>query len=122
MDTEVFALEDDSLDFMDLRYFAYLITSSSDHSRHSSQRLLRSQSNPRQVIQRVLRSADFLLILLGQDIHLRQPSTGVSTEDSDDEGGTGGTGGANPGSSNEYSLITVKHKKGHDGGGQRTEN
>ena len=97
--TEVFALEDDSLDFRDLRYFAYLITSSSDHSRHSSQRLLRSQSNPRQVIQRVCRSADFLLILLGQDIHLRRPSTGVSTEDSDDEGGTGGNGGANPGSS-----------------------
>ena len=55
-------------------------------------------------------------------MHLRRPSTGVSTEDSDDEGGTGGTGGANPGSSNEYSLITVKHKKGHDGGGQKTEN
>ena len=55
-------------------------------------------------------------------MHLRRPSTGVSTEDSDDEGGTGGTGGANPGSSNEYSLITVKHKRGNDGGGQRTEN
>ena len=122
VDTEVFALEDDSLDLRDLRYFAYLITSSSDYSRHSSQRLLRSQSNPRQAIQRVCRSADFLLILLGQDLHLRRPSTGVSTEDSDDEGGTGGTGGANPGSSNEYSLITVKHKRGHDEGGQRTEN
>ena len=54
-------------------------------------------------------------------MHLRRPSTGVSTEDSDDEGGTGGTGGANPCSSNEYSLITVNHKKGHDGGGQRTK-
>ena len=58
----------------------------------------------------------------GQDEHLRRLSTGDSTEDSDDEGGTGGTGGANPGSSNEYSLITVKHKKDHDGGGQRTAN
>ena len=55
-------------------------------------------------------------------MHLRRPSTGESTKDSDDEGGTGGTGGTNPGSSNEYSLITVNHKKGHDGGGQRTEN
>ena len=63
-----------------------------------------------------------LLILLGQDEHLRRPSTGVSTDDSDDEGGTGGTWGANPGSSNEYSLITVKHKKGHEGGRQRTVN
>ena len=39
--------EDDSRDFKDLRYFAYLEISSSDQSRHSSQRELRSQSNPR---------------------------------------------------------------------------
>ena len=42
---------------------------------------------------------------------MRRPSTGVSTEDSDDEGGTGGTGGVNPGSSNENSLITENTKK-----------
>ena len=41
---------------------------------------------------------------------MRQPSTGVSIEDSD-EGGTGGTGGVNPGSSNEYSLITENTKR-----------
>ena len=51
-------------------------------------------------------------------MHLRRPSAGASTEDSEDDGGTGGTGGTNPGSSNEYSLITVKHKRGHDGGEQ----
>ena len=42
---------------------------------------------------------------------MRRPSTGVSTEDSDDEGGTGGSGGVNPGSSNENSLITENTKK-----------
>ena len=103
--------EDDSLDLRDLRYFAYLIISSSDHPRHSSQRQSTSQSKPRQETQTVCRSADFLLILLGQDEHFRRPSTGASTDDSDDEGRTGGTGGINPGSSNEYSLITVKHIK-----------
>ena len=41
---------------------------------------------------------------------MRRPSTGVSTEDID-EGVTGGTGGVNPGSSNEYSLITENTKK-----------
>ena len=81
--------------------FAYLEISSSDHSRHSSQRALISQSKPRHCTQIVWRSADFLLILLGQDEHLRRPSDGVSTEDSDEEGGAGGTGGKNPGSSNE---------------------
>ena len=30
-------------------------------------------------------------------------------DDSDEEGGAGGTGGKNPGSSNEYSLITVNY-------------
>ena len=93
--------EDDSRDFNDLRYFAYLEISSSDHSRHSSQRALTSQSKPRHCTQIVWRSADFLLILLGHDEHLRRPSDGVSTDDSDDEGGAGGTGGKNPGSSNE---------------------
>ena len=103
--------EDDSLDLRDLRYFAYLIISSSDHSRHSSQRQSTSQSKPRHETQTVCRSADFLLILLGQDEHFRRPSTGASTDDSDDEGRTGGTGGINPESSNECSLITVKHIK-----------
>ena len=42
---------------------------------------------------------------------MRRPSTGISTEDSDYEGGTGGTGGVNPGSSNENSLITENTKK-----------
>ena len=93
--------EDDSRDFNDLRYFVYLEISSSDHSRHSSQRALISQSKPRHCTQIVWRSADFLLILLGHDEHLRRPSDGVSTDDSDDEGGAGGTGGKNPGSSNE---------------------
>ena len=53
-------------------------------------------------------------------MHLRRPSDGASTEESEEEGGTGTgvTGGLNPGSSNEYSLINVKHKRGHDGGGQ----
>ena len=96
--------EDDSRDLRELRYFAYLRISSSDHSRHSSQRQSISQSKPRQETQIVCRSADFLLILLGQDEHFRRPSTGAS----DDEGGTGGV---NPGSPNEYSLITVKHIK-----------
>ena len=81
-----------------------------------------SQSKPLQAMQTVCRSADFLLILLGQEEHFRQPSTGVSTEESDDEGGTGGTGGVNLGSSNENSLITENTKKGHDEGEQRTEN
>ena len=94
-----------------MRYFAYATISSSDHSRHSSQRLLMSQSKPLQAMQTVCRSADFLLILLGQEEHFRRPSTGVSTEESDDEGGTGGTGGVNPGSSNENSLITENTKK-----------
>ena len=51
-------------------------------------------------------------------------------DDSDEEGGAGGTGGINPGSSNEYSLITVNdisknfniYLKGHEGGDQRTVN
>ena len=42
---------------------------------------------------------------------MRRPSTEVSTEDSDNEGGTGGTGGVSPGSSNENSLITENTKK-----------
>ena len=44
----------------------------------------------------------------------------ASTKESEEEGGagTGAPGGLNPGSSNEYSLITVIHKRGHDGGGQ----
>ena len=92
--------EDESRDLRDLRYFAYLIISSSDHST--------SQSNPRHETQTVCRSADFLLILLGQEEHFRRPSVRAST---DEEGRTGGTGGINPGSSNEYSLITVKHIK-----------
>ena len=85
--------------------------SSSDHSRHSSQRLFKSQSNPRQEIHTVCRSADFLLILLGQEEHFRRQSTGVSAEESDDDGGTGGIGGVNPGSSKENSLITENTKK-----------
>ena len=103
--------EDDSRDLRDLRYFAYLRISSSDHSRHSSQRQSISQSKPRQETQTVCRSADFLLILLGQDEHFRRPSTGASTDDSDDEGRTGGTGGVNPGSSNEYTHHCKTQKR-----------
>ena len=103
--------EEDSRDFKDLRYFAYAIISSSDHSKHSSQRLFKSQSKPRQEIHTVCRSADFLLILLGQEEHFRRPSTGVSTEESDEIGGTGGIGGVNPGSSKLNSLITENTKK-----------
>ena len=44
------------------------------------QRLFISQSKPRQVMHTVCRSADFLLILLGQEEHFRRPSTGVSTK------------------------------------------
>ena len=114
--------EGESRDLRDLRYSAYLIISSSDHSRHTSQRQSTSQSNPRHETQTVCRSADFLPILLGQEEHNRRPSVGASTDDSDEEGRTGGTGGINPGSSKEYSLITVKHIKGHEGGRQRTVN
>ena len=59
------------------------------------------------ILEIVWRSVDFLLILLGQEEHLRRPSVGALMDDSDEEGGAGGTGGKNHGSSNEYSLITV---------------
>ena len=72
--------------FKDLRILAYKRSSSSGHSMHSLQRDSTEQSKPLQVTQMVWRSAVLALILLGQATHLRRPSEGGFTDESDDGG------------------------------------
>ena len=107
---------EEPFDFKDLRILAYKRISSSGHSMHSSQRDSTEQSKPLHTTQMVLRSAVFALILLGQATHLRRPSEGCSTEESDDGGAVGPARAVKPGSSKLISLITEKHKKGHEKG------
>ena len=98
---------EEPFDFNDLRILAYKRISSSG-SMHSSQRDSIEQSKPLHTTQMVWLSAVFALILLGQATHLRHPSEGCSTEESEDGGAVEPAGAVKPGSSKLISLITEK--------------